>query len=306
MGFSAYETPSWERDGVDWPNRAASRFVDAGGLSWHVQRMGHDPDGGKPILLLIHGTGAATHSWRDVMPVLSRRFDVIAPDLPGHGFTAMPRYGGLSLPMMSRCLAALLDTLRVAPDVVCGHSAGAAILMWMCLKKDIAPNVLIGLNAALLPFDGMAGTWFSPIAKALAGMSLTPRFFSWNADRRSVDRLLRKTGSTIDETGTDWYLRLMRRPSHVAAALNMMAHWDLKALERRFAEFDTRLFLVAGSDDRAVPVDQAGKVAALVPDAEVRILPGLGHLAHEEDPEGTAALICDVAAQSGIMEANAA
>ena len=43
----------WERDGTDWPNRAYSRFVNAGGLYWHVQVMG---DG--PVLLLIHGTGA--------------------------------------------------------------------------------------------------------------------------------------------------------------------------------------------------------------------------------------------------------
>ena len=58
----------WERDGRDWPNRAASRFVRAGGLDWHVQTMGQGP-----TVWLIHGTGAATHSWRDILPLLAQR-----------------------------------------------------------------------------------------------------------------------------------------------------------------------------------------------------------------------------------------
>lgn len=54
---------AWDRDGRDWPNRAASRFVEVGGIHWHVQQLGQGP-----VLLLLHGTGAATHSWRDIAP----------------------------------------------------------------------------------------------------------------------------------------------------------------------------------------------------------------------------------------------
>ena len=42
--------PRWDVEGRDWPNRAASRFVDAGQLRWHVQVMGEGP-----VLLLLHG-----------------------------------------------------------------------------------------------------------------------------------------------------------------------------------------------------------------------------------------------------------
>ncbi|TJW92291.1 alpha/beta hydrolase, partial [Neisseria gonorrhoeae] len=48
------DKPNWSVDGKDWPNRAASRFVDAAGLRWHVQMMGEGP-----VALLAHGTGAA-------------------------------------------------------------------------------------------------------------------------------------------------------------------------------------------------------------------------------------------------------
>ena len=96
----------WSKDGANWPNRDASHFVEAADLSWHVQRMGKGP-----ALLLIHGTGAASHSWRGVMTVLAERFTVVAPDLPGHGFTQAPPPHRLSLPGMAADLGALLRKL---------------------------------------------------------------------------------------------------------------------------------------------------------------------------------------------------
>jgi magnesium chelatase accessory protein len=62
----------WERDGGDWPNREASRFVTTRRLRWHVQVAGQGP-----VLLLVHGTGAANHSWRDLLPPLAEHFTVV-------------------------------------------------------------------------------------------------------------------------------------------------------------------------------------------------------------------------------------
>lgn len=91
-------SPDWNVEGRDWPNRGSSRFVEAGGLRWHVQVMGEGP-----ALLLLHGTGAATHSWRDIAPLLAKTHTVVAMDLPGHGFTAMPaRPTDCSLPQVAR------------------------------------------------------------------------------------------------------------------------------------------------------------------------------------------------------------
>ncbi len=83
---------SWEKEGQDWPNREFSRFVDAAGLTWHVQVMGSGP-----AILLVHGTGAATHSWRDLAPLLARHFTVVAPDLPGGGGTPLAAGIGAAL-----------------------------------------------------------------------------------------------------------------------------------------------------------------------------------------------------------------
>ena len=81
---------SWQTWKSRWPNAAASRFVRSGGMQWHVQVAGT----GTP-LLLVHGTGGATHSWRDILPKLASTYMVIAPDLPGHAFTERPDGDGV-------------------------------------------------------------------------------------------------------------------------------------------------------------------------------------------------------------------
>ena len=58
----------WETDGAAWPHREASRFVVAGGCRWHVQVMGAVD---APALWLLHGTGASSHSWRALLPLLA-------------------------------------------------------------------------------------------------------------------------------------------------------------------------------------------------------------------------------------------
>ena len=272
--------PSWEEDGADWPNREASRFVETGGLRWHFQRMGRGP-----ALLLVHGTAAATHSWRALAPLLAERFDVLAPDLPGHGFTDPMAAGAISLPAMARALKGLLRQLAFDPVVVVGHSAGAAILVRLCLDRAIAPELLVSLNGALLPFEGMAGQLFPPLAKLLFLNPFAPRLFAWSADRDAVARLLRGTGSSIDRRGVDLYARLMGRYGHVAGALGMMANWDLEALARDLPKLTTRVALLAARGDKAVAPEAAEKAQARLRDASVEFLPGVGHLAHEERPD---------------------
>ena len=143
----------WDTDGRDWPHRAASRFVQAGPLTWHVQEMGEGP-----AVVLLHGTGAATHSWRHLMPLLAQDHRVIAMDLPGHGFTRGRPAGGLTLPCMAAAVTALLDKLEVRPERLIGHSAGAAIALRMVRDGFAVPEV-VGLNAALSPFPG----FFAPL-----------------------------------------------------------------------------------------------------------------------------------------------
>jgi magnesium chelatase accessory protein len=265
--------------------------VRAAGFRWHVQVAGSGP-----ALLLLHGTGAATHSWRGLLPLLAPHFTVIAPDLPGHGFTEMPPPRALSLPGMVEAVSALLHELGASPDIVVGHSAGAAVMAAMALEAKTTARALVSINGALLPLRGGPGDLFifSALARMLASVPLVPWLIARRAaDRRSIERLLRSTGSIIDAIGVDAYALVVSRPGHVAAALGMMAAWDLDPLARALPRLATPIWLIVGSNDRTIPPTDGQRVRALIPSAKVITLPGLGHLAHEEAPAAAAAVILD-------------
>ncbi|MDM7941703.1 MAG: alpha/beta fold hydrolase [Hydrogenophaga sp.] len=287
----------WQRDGPHWPHHELSSFVWASGLQWHVQRFAGPANA--PCLVLLHGTGASTHSWRDLAPLLARRFEVVAMDLPGHAFTGMPPGGvgapQFSLPGMARAVHGLLQTLDIRAAMLVGHSAGAAVAVRMCLDGLAAPRSVLGLNAALMPLGGLAGQLFSPVAKLMASAPFVPRLFAWHAKEPAVlQRLLQSTGSTLDPAGTALYQRLVRSPGHAAGALGMMANWDLDSLWRDLPRLAVPLDLLVGERDRTVPPEQATRaMARLSPALKAQYiqLDGLGHLAHEEQPDTVARLV---------------
>ena len=122
---------------------------------------------------------------------------------------------------------------------------------------------------------------------------------AWQASgANSVDRLIRGTGSVIDARGVALYKKLVSSPKHVAAALGMMANWQLEPLLRDLPRLKPKLLLVNADNDKSVSPQVAWRVRQIVPKSEIEVLHGLGHLAHEERPDAVAALIIKSVAQA--------
>ena len=290
----------WAHDGPHWPHHAHSRFVEVGVLRWHVQRFEARSGQPAPLALLIHGTGASSHSWRALVPHLTERFDVLTLDLPGHAFTRTPVGHPLSLGGMTDAVADLLEALRLRPALVVGHSAGAAIGAQLCLDGRAAPAALVAINGALLPLHGVAGRLFSPLARMLAAQPAVPRVFAWGAAQPSMlQRLLDGTGSSLDAEGRRLYGRLVADASHAAGALRMMASWDLQPLARSLPRLPVPLHLLHGRRDTTVAPAQSERVQRTVPGSTLALLPALGHLAHEEDAAGVHRAMAAATAAAG-------
>lgn len=273
--------PDWDRAGADWPNRDASHFEQVGPVRWHYQRMGSGPS-----LLLLHGTGASTHSWRDMLPLLAQNFDVIAPDLPGHAFTRIQARHQCSLPAMADAVAGFCTHLDVQPRLIAGHSAGVAIALQCVLGHGLSPTRVIGFNPALAPFRGLAGVVFPPLAKLLALNPIVPWMFSsLPGSRTQARRMIDRTGSKIDAKGHELYARLFTRSDHVDGALAMMALWDLNPLLKALPDIKISVDLFVGSGDQMVPPEEALALALTNSMITAHKVPRLGHLMHEENPK---------------------
>jgi magnesium chelatase accessory protein len=290
----------WDVDGARVPHRDWSRFVTAGGIKWHVQMAGPED---APPLLLIHGTGATTHSFAGMAPLLAERFRVIIPDLPGHGFTQ--KLNAPDPDNVAKAVAALLRELQAQPTMMLGHSVGAAIAFTTTARQLVQPKALVSLGGALLPFAGV-GKVYPGLAKALFVNPFMPAFFSFTTRFQSMPDLLRRwTGSNSTREQVAYYERLFRNPGHTGGALALMAHWDLDAIERSISSVHCPVLLLHGERDKTVPpstsITVAERLARHGTPVEHHGLPGLGHLAHEEAPERHAELVLRFAGERGLI-----
>jgi magnesium chelatase accessory protein len=284
----------WDRDLKSWPNSDYSSLIDSQPHRWHVQSAGVGP-----TILLIHGAGGATQSWRSLFPRLIPSAHVVAVDLPGQGFTRMGTRQRCGLRPVSEDIAALCATQNWEPALIVGHSAGAAIALE--LADRLSPRGVVGINAALGRFEGMAGWLFPALAKVLALNPLVPSLFArLSGNEKRVRDLLATTGSTLDEGGFQLYQRLISDRGHVDGTLAMMAQWDVDPLLARLDDLDIPTLFIVGTRDGTVPPETSTRAARRMPNATVVEVSGRGHLVHEEVPDKVAGLVLEFARSHGL------
>jgi magnesium chelatase accessory protein len=285
--MTSTDLPDWDALRASWPNAASSRFIEAAGVRWHVQVAGTGP-----AVLLLHGTGGASHSWGDVLPLLSRDRTVIVPDLPGQGFSsALPEPPTVTA--MARAVRALCAALTLEPASAAGHSAGAAILLAMARDAMLPLTGIAGFGAALVAPPAMYRELVAPLINPLVTSSITARIgAAVGAQRFIADTLLSATGSPVPEAQRARYRALFAAPAHVRGAMALMAHWDLAGLMDSLASAALPpITLVHGTRDAFVPITALRAAAARMPSATVVAWEGAGHLLHEERPSETEAVI---------------
>lgn len=284
---------------ADWPNASLSRRINGPIHRWHVQEVGV----GKTVLLL-HGAGGSTHSFRDLLLQLSTQYHVIALDLPGHGFTQLGARHRSGLDLMAKDIAALCIQEGWAPDVIVGHSAGAAVAFQLAapdLLQREYPHIVIGINAALSEFKGIAGLLFPTMAKTLAALPFTARLFSGaSSNPARVEALINSTGSILNAQGLELYRKLIADQNHVDGTLLMMAQWQLRPLLNQLSKHKGDAYFIVGDRDRTVLPHVSEDAAEIIPNAKVHYILGSGHLAHEEQPIDVASIIHSIIAKQPI------
>lgn len=301
----------------DWPYRAQSHFISVGRLSWHVQvhdaKRGMGPGGLAPTLILLHGTGASTHSWSDLIEPLTEFACVVNVDLPGHGFTRGAATSMLTLPGMARELDALIRAMNLSGDLVfVGHSAGAPLAIeWVLNHGKVSgtskvsgtgtvPDTLkvrhiIGLNPSLVPPPPLYTTLLGPVVAPIATSSpMTGMLAYIAANTGMVDQLLDSTGSKIPAGHRERYKFLFSQNSHVQGAMGFMAGADLPSILERGKRLTVPISFLVGQQDswvKEAPLKEV--IAASFSKAKVITWQG-GHLIHEERPRDVAKLIHDI------------
>lgn len=273
--------PNW------WPNRSNSEFIKSDNYNWHIQKFGST---GKK-LLLIHGTGASSHSWYPLIENLNLECEILCLDLPGHGFTRAIARQKKQLMIIVDQISLLLRNIDFYPNIIMGHSAGAAVAYELAKKIKTKPNT-IAINAAFGQFSGLAGVAFPYFAKIASSTTIPARFLSLLASKEEIVRkLLASTGSIIPELQIKCYQYLFSNTEHVDGTLQMMADWDLGYFLDRLPEETAPIHFLVGDKDTTVPPHISKSWDQSMPNSSLTQFNGLGHLLHEESPSAVSSIL---------------
>ncbi|AEN12509.1 MULTISPECIES: alpha/beta fold hydrolase [unclassified Streptomyces] len=242
-----------------------------------------------PPVVLVHGTPFSSYVWRGIARALAQDHRVHVWDLPGYGVSA--RYEGqdVSLGAQGRVLTELLGHWELPEPAVVAHDFGGCVALRAHLLHGARYRRLALVDpVALAP-------WGSPAYRLLGGRS-----DAFGALPAALHRaLVKEYVSSASHPGLrpDVLDRLVDpwcTPAGQPAFYRQIAQNDQRftdEIQGRYGELDLPVLICWGTEDTWIPVARAHELAALVPDAELRLIDGAGHLVQEDAPaELTAAL----------------
>lgn len=251
-----------------------------------------------PLLILMHGFGASTFSWREVVKPLAKLGDVIAYDRPAFGFTERPNTwqgtnpygfeGNLNL------LTSLLEKYGTNRDVVLvGHSAGGQLAAEYARLNPKRIKALILVDPAILNTGGGPEglDWLYQIPQIAR---LGPKLVSSIAS--SGDGLLRKSfydpGKLTAEV-FDGYHQPLKVRGWEKAFWNFATAPRKNQLKENISQLITPTLLITGSADTVVPTNDTIRLSGIMSKSELVVIRQAGHLPHEEQPEAFLSAVSD-------------
>jgi len=283
---------------VEWEqNRDAvfhadySRFMEVDGVRLHYQEAG-DPNA--PPMILVHGFAASNLVWSKVfLEFAAAGYRVIAPDLPGYGYSGKPRHLDYTIASQSEMVVGFLKRLAIDRAVLLGSSYGAAVAATIALDHPTLVEKLIMVGAVNnnKPTRYLLMRLFgSPII----GDILSPLLVGsrWLL-RLRMKRVYDRHSWVLDERRVDArHLPLRTRGAH-RAIIRTVRRWDAERVSREAHLLTQPTLLLWGDSDREVPLADGKRLHEAIPGSRLLVFRECGHLPHEEYPTQFVEVVLD-------------
>jgi len=280
------------------PDAPSTGRVKQSQIALHGHLYSYRLAGNGPLIVLLHGIAASAATWEHVIPRLTKQHTVLAPDLLGHGESAMPP-GDYSLGAYANLLRDLLAVLGLQRCTIAGHSLGGGVAMQFAYQYPERCERLV------LVSSGGLGREIHPILRAasLPGAELVLPWLSVVGEQ-SIALLLKTAGrvglrgsADLEETWRSF--AALERPEARRTFLNTIRDTiDLQgqrisAHDRLYLTAEMPTLIVWGKRDPLIPVSHAHRTHELIPGSRLEIFPSAGHYPYLEDPERFAAVLID-------------
>jgi pimeloyl-ACP methyl ester carboxylesterase len=275
---------------VNWPDSIDliyhaeySWFTRVGGLSIHYQDAG---DENAPAIILIHGFISSNLVWSDVfLPLAEAGFRVIAPDLPGYGYSDKPSDGRYTINSQAHAVLRLMDRLGIEKATIVGASYGGAVAASIALDhpERVERLVLVGTVSNDEPKKKLL-LRFSCLP--IIGDIVTPLFLGsrWVL-RKRTEQVYRRMGHPLDERKLEARHHLLATANVHRAMIRTARRWSANRIQREASLIRQPTLLVWGDVDTHIPISEAYRLRDAIPNARLIIFRNCGHLPPTEHPQ---------------------
>ncbi len=273
-------------------------------VTLHGHRVSYLTAGSGPVVLLLHGITQSAASWRRVIPLLAERFEVIAPDLLGHGESAKP-VGDYSMGAYASAVRDLFVLLRRRSATVVGHSLGGGIAMQFAyqfperterlvlvssggLGRDVHPII----RAATLPGAGLVLPVLSvaPLRHAVEFAGQVLSRFGYEAGPDAVESW--RGFTSLADVGA-------RRAFILTLRTSVSPHGQrVLATDRLYLAEGLPTMIVWGGRDPIIPVAHGIAAAQAIAGCRLELLADAGHFPQLSHPERVVEVLVDFVDQT--------
>ena len=259
--------------------------------------------GAGPPLVYVHGAKGSTYDFTlSVGPLLAERYETVAIDRPGSGFSARPVNGENRPEAQAAALRAAAAQLGLVRPLLVGHSLGAAVALAWALDAPSEVAAVVTLGAYALPLGGPP-PWVMrlmryPVALRAVG-ALGRSRLGRPLVRRAVERAFSPTPPPAAYLEIAPRLALQPQALMNDGADRDLVEQSLAALRPRYPGLLAPLVIMVGAEDRVVPPAVSERLHTLVPRSELVRVPGAGHLLQFSAPEAVVAAVDHAARLAG-------
>lgn len=253
-----------------------------------------DEGAGKP-LLLIHGFGASTFTWRHIAPALVETHRVIAVDLKGFGQSDKPFDSRYSVYDQAELLAELIESKDLRDLTLVGHSFGGGVALLLALEAN---ERLAGRLSRLVLLDSIAYPQSIPVFFRMLDVPLVSQLGVRMVPPTVQTRVALKIAYFDDSKITPEEVEAYAAPLKTAAGKHAIIHSarqivpeDIATLSERYKSIELPTLIMWCDHDRIVPLEVGLKLRRTLPNSKLRLVEDCGHMPQEEQPEATLALI---------------
>jgi pimeloyl-ACP methyl ester carboxylesterase len=278
--------PLGAQNEVQLPAGFSSQDTHVDGLKLHYAMGGHGP-----AVILLHGFAETSRMWTPILPALSEKFTVIAPDLPGIGDSSIPAKG-INMKDAAISIHSLVRSLGIQKARVVGHDIGLMVAYAYAAQFPSEVEKLAVMDAFLPGVEGWEPIYNNPSIWHFRFNGPKPEALV--AGRESIyfsffwDDLAADKNRSLPEADRKAYIQAYSRPGRMRAAWQYFVSWPQTAKD--FAELSrTKLTMPALSigGEKSLGKELGQQMKLVATNVTVIVLPDTGHWILEERPKET-------------------